>query len=250
MISLNDLERDFPEKVVNAINSAVTDDIKKDIRDSNLSRQDMNSYAARIWDLVNRNTDLAFKNDASIITGITTRGPWKLRPVFDKKSGIIFTIMREERFYSVRKDPQNRKHYIGELACGLNHDLENLQQTLLEKPPIDEKIVATIKKISNDLSLSSDMIKNHAIILFSSTEDILKSVRCIMINPMFEECVSVSWNNFIKIRDSVIVDKISEPESKFNDPTHGLSLTAKAKKRKGTHSNLSEKNNNEKAQAE
>lgn len=158
--------------------------------------------------------------------------------------------MREERFYSLRKEPLNRKHYVSELACGLNYDLEGIQQTLLENPPIDEKIVASIKKISNDLSLSSDMIKNHAIILFSSTEDILKSVRCIMINPMFEECVSESWSDFIKIHDSVIVDKISEPESKFNDPTHGLSLTAKAKKRKGTRFNLSEKNNNEKAEAE
>lgn len=250
MISLNDLERNFPEKIVNAINNAVTDDIKKDISDSNLSRQDMNSYAARIWDLINRNTDLAFKNDASVITGITTRGPWKLRPIFDKKSGIIFTIMREERFYSVRKDPQNRKHYISELAYGLNHDLEGFQQTLLKDDTIDEKVVATIEKISNDLSLSTDMIKNHAIILFSSTEDILKSVRCIMINPMFEECASVSWNNFIKIHDSVIVDKVSEPESKFINPSHGLSLTAKAKERKGTRSNLSEKKSYDKAQAE
>ncbi len=250
MISLDDLAQIFPEKIVNAISNAVTDDIKKDLRDSNLSRQEINSYGARIWDLINRNTDLAFKNDASVITGITTRGPWKLRPIFDKKTGFIFTIMREERFYSLRKESLNRKHYISELACGLNHNLEGFQQTLLEKPHIDEKIIATIEKISNDLSLSYDMIKKHAIILFSSTEDILKSVRCIMINPMFEECVSVSWNHFIKIRDSVIVDKVSEHESNFNDPTHGLSLTAKAKERNGTRSNLSEKNNNEKSRAE
>lgn len=231
MISLNDLDHNFSEKVVNAINRAVTDDIKKDIIDARLSKNDMNSYGSRIWDLINRNIYDAFNDDTNVVTGITTRGPWKLRPIFEKKSGFVFTIMREERFYSVRKDPQNYKHYIGELACGLNQDLECLQQTFLEKNYVEEKITATIEKISNDISLSTDMIKKHAIILFSSTEDLLVSVRCCMINPMFEECASISWNNFIKVHDSVVVDKISEIESKFNAPMHGLSLTNKAKEK-------------------
>jgi len=250
MTSLKEIDSKILENLVGAVNKAVTDDIKQDVNELRLSQHNMNSYPSRIWDLINRNIIETFSKNLFVITNFTKRGPWNLLPIFDKESGVLFTIMREERFSTIKKDPQRLKHYVGELARVLNVDMDEYQQTLFETNPINNKMQSSIQKIIQDLSLTREMVKNHALILFTARDGLLISIRCCIINSLFEECQTMSLNDFIKVCESVVVDKVSEPESKFNDPTHGLSLTNKAKKRKGLQPNLSEKTHDDEAKAE
>lgn len=243
-------DSEFPSKCVAAINSAVTDDILEDIRRQRLSRNKMNSTPSRIWDFINRNISETFAGDSNVVTGYTTRGPWKLVPIFDKKTGFLFTIMREERFYTVRKDPKNHSHYVYELAEGFNFELQPIQQTLISSDSTTDTLKSAIQRICDDLLISQNMVKKHALILFSSNDDMLLSVRCCMINKFFEECESVSWNEFIKVGESSVVDQIINLESKFNNPTHGLTLSERAKKRKKLNADISAKSNSDISKAE
>ena len=76
------------------------------------------------------------------------------------------------------------------------------------------------------------MVKRHAIVLFSSQDGLLNSVRCCMINCNFEECETVTWNEYIGVAESVVVEQITNDNPKQNNPTMGLQYTPKAKKKK------------------
>ena len=52
-----------------------------------------------------------------------------------------------------------------------------------------------------------------------------------MINSNFEECESVSWNEYIGVSESLVVEQTDDDHQK-NNPTMGLDYTPKAKKKK------------------
>lgn len=222
----------FIRNIVSSINSAVTDDIMQDTRQANMNRNSMNSYPSRIWDLINRNICNAFKHTPEVVVAYTKRGPWNLVVIFDKTTGMLLTLMREERFYEVKRNPKSHKHYVYELANMFNADLEIQQQSLLVSEENIEKIKKSVERICNDLLVSTDIIQHHAMVLFSARDELLHSVRCCMINCNFEECENIFWNEYIGVSESVIVEQTSNNEHKQNDPTMGLGFTPKARKKK------------------
>ena len=137
IVNIND---DFVKQIVFCISSAVTDDIMQDTRRANMNRNTMNSYSFRIWDLINRNVYNTFKNDSNIVVGFTKRGVWNMTPIFDKSTGLIFTLMREERFLEVKRNRKNHQHYVYELARAFNADIEIQQQSIFELERCYEKI--------------------------------------------------------------------------------------------------------------
>lgn len=239
---INRFNNGFIQSIVKSIFYAVTDDIRRDTRKAHLDRSYMNSYPSRIWDLINRNLFYSLGNNDDIIIRSTSRGPWKLAAIFDKKTEMLLTIMREERFFSVIKDKNNSHHYISHLAQMFNVDLEKFQQTIFEQESDEDEVKKTISRICNDLFISSDMIKHHAIVLFSAQNEMLNSIRCVMINRNFEECESISWNDFIPVSESIVVEQINNSVvHNTNTPNRGLKLTNKAKEKQGLNSNISYK---------
>lgn len=232
MLFITGFSDDFIRNIVSSINSAVTDDIMQDTRQANMNRNSMNSYPSRIWDLINRNVCNAFMYNPEVIVKYTKRGPWNLIVIFDKATGMLLTLMREERFYEVKRDSKNHKHYVYELAKMFNADLEIQQQSLLVSEENIEKIKKSVERICNDLLISTDIIQHHAMVLFSAQDELLHSVRCCMINCNFEECENIFWNEYIGVSESVIVEQTSNNEHKQNDPTMGLGFTPKARKKK------------------
>lgn len=51
-------------------------------------------------------------------------------------------------------------------------------------------------------------------------------------NCNFEECESVSWNEYIGVSESLVVEQTENDDHKKNNPTMGLVYTPKAKKKK------------------
>ncbi len=238
-----DLSRVFIGKIVESIFDAVTDDIKLDTRNAGLTRDKMNSYPSRVWDLINRNILSTFEADDNIVASCTSRGPWKLVAIFDKTSGILITIMREERFLAVKKDTNNMHHYVTHLAQMFNLDLQDYQQIMFKQEADEAEVKKSIKRICDDLLISPEMVKHHAMVLFSATNENLHSIRCVMINRHFEECESVSWNGFIPVSESTIVEQIDTDNVQANTPDRGLKFTAKAKRKQGQNASVSHKLN-------
>lgn len=240
---------DFIKSIVSSISSAVTDDIMQDTRQANMERSVMNSYPSRIWDLINRNVRTAFTYNPDVVVAFTKRGPWNLIAIFDKATGMLLTLMREERFCEVKRDSKNHKHYVYELANMFNADLEIQQQSFFAIDENTEKIKKSIERICNDLLISTEMVEHHAMVLFSSRDELLHSIRCCMINCNFEECESVSWNEYIGVSESLVVEQTDDDDHKKNNPTMGLDYTPKAKKKKQLRLDIAAKSDSDISEA-
>ena len=96
------------EKIIAAINNAVTTDIAEDLQRTGLNKETSNSVPQRIWDLINRNiTNILLPN---LITGYTHPNPWNIVTAFDKETGVLYSFMREARFKEIVNI--NRSMYI------------------------------------------------------------------------------------------------------------------------------------------
>ncbi len=226
---------DFIHKVAQCIADAVGDDIKE----NSYGLPTQNGTPGRIWDLIHRNVINTFNLD-NIIAKPTKRGGWGLVPIFDKKTGFIYTLMREKRFDEIKKElpTRRRANYTDALTNHLNKNLRPAEKQLLLFPTKkrfedQEYIKRTVDKIFEDLSIPGEIVKRHAIILFDSNHYELLSLRCCIVNSNLEIVTSENWSKYIKHSESTIVDKVVDSTSQFNNPTANLSLTQKAKDRKG-----------------
>lgn len=66
-----------------------------------------------------------------------------------------------------------------------------------------------------------------------------------MINCNFEECENISWNEYIGVSESVIVEQTFNNEHKQNDPTMGLGFTPKARKKKKLNLDIAAKSDSD-----
>lgn len=243
MTFVTNLDSNFVSKMVSAIVSAVTNDITEDIRRSGLTKDTMNSYPTRVWDLINRNIFNKLSKNEDCVIGICNRGPWYFTAVFHKPSGILFTVMREERLTTIRKE-QSNSHYVKLLADVFNADLEINQQSFFTDNNKDDAF-SEVAKICNALSLSTDIVERHALVLFSAKDELVRSIRCCNVNSAFEEFNSVSWNEYISVEESPIVDQVSNDDFISSTPALSLALTNKALDRKKIKHTLSGKTDRE-----
>lgn len=240
--------------IVRCIQDSVGDDIKGDIRRNQLATT--NSIPTRIWDLINTK----ISENASIYnctTGKTQRGPWQMILVFDPATGLLLSIMREERYKQLCKmSPRKRKyHYATCLAKRLNPNLQTKEkQTSLHdeigfgedeienENGIVEKIVETI---FSDIGISAGTIRHHALVLFKSKGYEMHSARCIMVDGNFDVVDVSSWNKYITVKDSDITEQVDSLESADNNPSQGLRFTRKARERAGMRDSISLKKDEE-----
>jgi len=222
----------FIQTVADSITRAVGDDIIEDIQAHHLVTG--NGNATRTWDYINTNIYYGFKS-SDVIANPTKRGPWELLPFFERATGNIYSAMREERFSTIKKQRPGRKnaHYLDALTNSLNGDLvANIGQArFLDFAPFeDEKIHEIVEKIFSDLNIPGNIIKHHGLILFSSQNFQLFSLRCCVINGDLEIVEEADWSNYIKAGDSVVTEKVNKDDI-GNDPSAGLNFKQKAKDR-------------------
>ena len=70
-----------------------------------------------------------------------------------------------------------------------------------------------------------------------------------MINCNFEECESVSWNEYIGVSESLVVEQTDDDDHKKNNPTMGLLYTPKAKKKKQLNLDIAAKSDSDISEA-
>lgn len=221
--------------MVACINDAVGDDIKEDIVTSQLITH--NNTKFRIWDILYSKVHdnlTSFNCEA----GISQRGPWQMVVAYDNDTGLLFTFMREQRYKQLRNTANKRKrhHYLDALAKIFNGQLSapNGQTSLFPEQTFsdEDKMSETVERIILSLSTESTCIQNHVLVLFESFNFSLTSVRAIIVDSHLNSVYEQSWNEYISINESSVVDKVDEPNSPANNPSKGLKLTAKATARK------------------
>lgn len=206
--------------IVKSIYDAISDDIKMDIINNGFDTN--NGTPTRIWDFINRNIGLSLPT-TDFISKPTKRGIWELKPIYDKADGILYTLMREERFSQLVRE--NRKkassHYVQALAYQLNQDIdydENQISLFEDNMSVDEmKIKDIVSRISRDLGVAENVVKNHVLILFSSKGNVLVSVRACVLKGDLTVVDEANWNKYIVVDniqsdDTINVDETITPE--------------------------------------
>lgn len=221
---------EFIKRVEKSISSAVGDDIKIDMKVNDLDTG--NSIPKRIWDFINRNIGKNFPED-DYIAKPTKRGIWEFKPIFEKCTGTIYTLMREERLSQLRKELPRRRtlHYKQALAEGLNKDILPNQISFLEQQKYynEDNLYKVLHKIFDDLDIPDNIVKHHAIILFRSINYELISLKCCLIKSdlnIIEEC---NWSNYIEVNESTVPELNLDSDPNYMNPTKGLKLKQKAK---------------------
>jgi len=224
--------------LVNCVGEAVGNDIKDDMNGLITD----NSEPERIWDILN--TKLYNKmNSLSCVADVTKRGRWKMVPVFDKETGLLYTFMRESRYDELKRQlergARNTYHYVDCLVHMLNPDLIGIVQqlqfdtsTYSVQDTSFEKMKKTVIKILSDLKVSESIVKRHVLILFDSDNNELLSIRAVMIDRNMNIAIESNLNKYITPTESIIMDSIGDSNNASNNPSRGLRLSGEAIKRK------------------
>ncbi len=227
-------DKNLIEGLSDSISSAVGDDIGGDIKSHGLITQ--NSTPTRIWDFLNTNLCKKFI-EFDIVAHPTKRGPWGLVPIFERKTGFLYILMRESRLKTLKEESSKRKnaHYAEALAKSLNGDLvaRQYQIPLLEinneKFENEEYIRKIVQKIFEDLGVPGNVVKRHALVLFNDVNGVLLSLRCCIVDSNLHIVEEANWNEYIKVNESTIAEEVTDESSKYNDPSNGLKYKQKAK---------------------
>lgn len=238
--SQDNSENKLVKEIVSAINRAISEDVFDDYQRSGLDRQHSNSYNQLIWDHINDN--LSHIADDHIIGDYTKRGFWNVYSMFDTQTGYIYSFMREKRFFQIanehRKKHKKNTHYITALAFECNPDLEPIQMSFFPIKPDKAETKAIVDSICNDLSIPFDIVKGHRVILFETKHGALSLVRCCTVDRTLEIHDSIDLTSYININESIIIEEIDDPATRINNPTLGLKLRDKAKKKKELNDNI------------
>ncbi len=222
----------FISKIVSCVQDAVEDDIKQDLR----GLVTTNSAPTRVWDFLN--THLYNRMPAvSCIANVTKRGSWEMVPVYEEKTGILFTCMRESRYEELHKNVHKRAkpNYLDCLIDVLNPDLVAPVEQLSFFPfqfPDKESMRKVVQKILIDLQVEESVVKRHALVLFQSKGFELSSIRAVMIDKNMNIVCEEGWHTYISTNVSVVMDSSDEFSAPANNPGRGLKLSAKANERK------------------
>ncbi len=243
---------DFINLITECLSDAVGDDIKQDIKIHRLRTQ--NSTPSRIWDLLNTNICERFAK-SDVIANPTKRGGWELVPVFERSTGIIYSLMREQRYKSLRKELPKRRnaHYVDAFVRSFNKDLQapKDQMSLFPMSPAcfnnENQIHEIVQKIISDLGVPNELVKRHALILFQSFNNELSSLRCCIVDSNLDIVEQANWSNHINTNESMVVDEVIDKTSTYVDPTVGLKYKQKAKEKMGQKTLTSEKTDDKKS---
>lgn len=219
-------------KIVRCVEDAVGDDICADICQHDL--QTRNSIPSRIWDILNTNLIKALDAEECTIAK-AHRGPWEMLVLYEKNTQCILTFMREKRFMELRNRQykRSRMHYIDMLTKQFNEDLLSDQQqcSLLPRTFSDEnRLAELVQTMLCDLEGNADVVRHHVLVLFETTGYQLTHIRAVMVTPSLDIAQNgeQDWSQYIAADESVVVEKVVNPDAPENQPSRGLRLTAKA----------------------
>lgn len=220
--------------VVKCLSDAIGDDVKACLQREHINDRKSNAKKFLKWDLINRNFITNFSSDV-LTAEYAKRGAWYFVPLFNKKTGTLFTVMREDRFTELQRKQEKRKkaHYIDALVKSFNIDLDqNKQMNLFGEEQFDENEVKVIVEgILRDFQIDSSVVHRYATILFEEYNSELVSIRCCVLDSSLQIVDEENWNEFIHYNESVVVDTVEKDSEEREMPK--IKLKDKARKRMG-----------------
>lgn len=196
-----------------------------------------NGEPGEFWDAMN--TEICkVLSSPDCMSSIKKRGFWKLLIAYYKQNGLLFTFMREKRFSDVQAEI--RKHgkmtYINMLIQHLNKDLlASVSQTaLFDMHSYDEiELAERVKTLIGDFQDEGHTVGHYMLILFDCDSLYeFRRVKAVIVDPNLDIVEESDWSQYIPVKETIIVEKVSDMTSPSNNPSRGLTLKPKALDRK------------------
>lgn len=219
--------------VVKALENAVGDDLLESIRKAELTEKYSNGKKLLKWDLINRNSKNAFHN-TNIVAEYANRGPWYMVPLVDKKNGVVYSILRQDRFDELhrKKDKRKRAHYIDAFIQMFNFDVGQYKQlSLFDNGFPEDEVYNIVQAVLECLNVTRGVVKRHALILFEEYHFELTAVRCCVVDTDMNIVAEESWSQYIEHTPSSIIDQVVNDEDR-TEKSAKPTLGKKARERK------------------
>ena len=199
--------------IIRCLSEAIGDDVKGCLRRENINDKYSNGAKLMKWDFINRNLIMNF-SAGNLTAEYARRGAWHMVPMYDKETGTIYTVMREDRFREIQRSQTKRKkaHYIDALVQSFNFDLKTMRQySLFEEQAFgEEEVKCIVEDIIKDFGIDKTIIKRYKTILFEEYHSELTSVRCCVLDSSLQVIEEEDWSTYITHRESVVVDTVTD----------------------------------------
>lgn len=190
-------KRKFKEVVLQGILDGYTDDLELIKSEHNLETFSSKYPLAR--DLANGNIINSLDRDRYIFPRFK-RGPHEFILIYDKKEKILYSIMQEKTFKSLKRSPNGNKiHYLEALGL-INNDRNPLESQVMFFE--DEYRMNNTRELLDKMVNSEilDEVEVHNLISFNIKDDEMKSVRSIQLNSNLDIIDDESWNDYIPVK--------------------------------------------------
>ena len=227
---LDGISQDVKQKIFECISQAIGEDRQE--ADAHLELRTYVSGPFLNWDLIYRNLMNSF-GDENVKYSATIRGMWTVLLLYDVKSGLLFSFMRDTRLENIRRSKmENQPQYVRSLIA-LNEEFQApyKQQTLFGIETESLQKQSELMKILNDLCANFNCSVNpkevhHALICFSGKLGGLSSLKAYILDSDLDVVCEQDWLNTVK---PIISNTIETAEQNHDAPA--LSLKPKAEKR-------------------
>lgn len=232
------------KEFVEAINSGVGDDVKRNLRNERIDPRYSNSKGNSVYDYINRNIRELKLN--RFTTEYAKVNGWKYLPIFDNYTGYIYLLMKKSRYEGllVEKKRKEKKgefsHYAYSSAKILNKDVQQIyEQISVYLPAEDEnKMLKKVESMLNDLHIPRDIVNRFGLILFETSDFELTSIKCFIPDSNFKINYEEgdSWEQYIPHQESIIPDVLLKDDADKEPnaaPSTLLKLTSKSRKKQG-----------------
>ncbi len=176
-----------------------------------------NSRSSLIWDRINTMLINLF-TDENVLHSKCKRGMWTLLLLYDSPNNLLMSFMREERFNTIyNEDDTERPQYIQALLR-LNNDYRSKheQQSMfgVEDSDVGIYIIDLLNSICDSFTNPVDQeIANHLLVVFSTEENQLASLKAYIINPHFDIAYEENWLDLVQPMAPEIIFEGSQEDS-------------------------------------
>lgn len=227
---LDSISQDVKQKIFECISQAIGEDRQE--ADAHLGLRTHVSGPFLNWDLIYRNLMNSFGNE-NVKYSATVRGMWTVLLLYDVKSGLLISFMRDTRLDDIKRSKvENQPQYVRSLIA-LNEELQApyKQQTLLGMETESSQEESELANILDDLCANFDCHVNHkevhhALVCFSGKFGVLSSLKAYILDKDLDVVCEQDWLNTVK---PVMSNTIETAEQCHDGPA--LSLKPKATKR-------------------
>lgn len=227
----------FKRRLVACVNKALQDDLRQYLIEFKPDTKNAIPHLIGDWINTNIRTDLACDR-VDILE--FARYSWKGKIIIDRENQITYTIMRERRFFQIRREQRDRPHYLQSIVAVLNKEFTAPMKQMSFFGEGSYKFDSEVLEGDYDSIFSGCLGRNdgfvHCAIVYDTFRGELSDIKILFLDKDLDIIEMLPLREYIKpdfaalTNTSHVVETIEEPENKVSSGLISLKKRSKAEK--------------------